>query len=64
MFWGAFSWHRRTSLIALLGDPNSTRGGVTGSVILECLKAHLETVAEPGSIFIQDNAPVHMSHLV
>ncbi|KAK7219081.1 hypothetical protein V2G26_007084 [Clonostachys chloroleuca] len=33
MFWGAFGWNIRISLVPLLGDPDSVRGGVTGRVI-------------------------------
>ena len=64
MFWGAFAYRRRTSLVALLGDPDSARGGVTGRCILDCLQENLPTIAEPGYIFIQDNAPTHRARIV
>ncbi|KAM4063611.1 DDE superfamily endonuclease [Hirsutella rhossiliensis] len=64
MFWGAFCYHTRTSLIALPGDPAAARGGVTGRVIQVCLEETLPTILEPGYTFIQDNAPVHTSRAV
>lgn len=64
MFWGAFSWYNRTALVPLLGDPDSARGGVTGRVIQACLQENLPTIASPGSIFIQDNAPTHTARIV
>lgn len=59
MFWAAFSYYRRTSLYPLDGDPEAQRNGVTGRVILATLREALPTICEPGSIFIQDNAPTH-----
>lgn len=64
MFWAAFSFTRRTALVALHGDPDSKRGGVTSRQILACLQENLPTVCEPGSIFIQDNASTHMARIV
>lgn len=64
MFWAAFSFGRRTSLAPLLGDPDSKRGGVTGRVIRDCLQEQLPTICEPGSIFLQDNAPTHTARIV
>lgn len=64
MFWGAFSFGMRTSLVPLMGDPNSPRGGVSARVILECLQESLPTIAEPGVVFLQDNAPTHTARIV
>jgi transposase len=64
MFWGAFCGSNRTSLTPLLGDPNSARGGVTARRILQCLQENLPTIAEPGLVFMQDNAPTHKAHIV
>jgi hypothetical protein len=64
MFWGGFAFNRRTSLTPLLGDPDSKGGGVTGRRILECLQETLPTIAEPGYIFAQDNAPTHTARIV
>lgn len=64
MFWGAFAYRRRTSLVPLLGDPDLARGGITGRCILDCLQENLPIIAEPGYIFIQDNAPTHRARIV
>lgn len=48
----------------MVGDPESTRGGVTGRVVLDCLQQNLPRICEPGSIFIQGNAPTHTARLV
>ena len=64
MFWGAFAWSIRTQLFELVGDPLSDRKGVTGANIRETLESALPTIAQPGMQFIQDNAPVHKSHVV
>lgn len=64
MFWAGFGWGIRTSLVPLLGDPDSPRGGVTGRVIQACLEENLPTIASPGSKFIQDNAPTHTARVV
>lgn len=64
MFWGAFGASARTTLNVLLGDPESQRGGVTARVILTTLRSELPTILAPGSIFMQDNAPVHTARLV
>ena len=64
MFWGAFAWGIRTHLLELIGDPLSDRKGVTGANIRETLELDLPTIAQPNMAFIQDNAPVHKSHVV
>jgi transposase len=64
MFWGAFGWNIRTSLVPLLGDPDSARGGITGRVIRDCLEENLPTIASPRSIFMQDNASTHTARVV
>lgn len=64
MFWAGFAAGRRTSLVALQGDPSAKRGGVTSRQILECLQENLPTIAEPGYFFIQDNAPTHKAKIV
>src|SRR6187551_3233422 len=56
MFWGAFSFFRKSPLVPPYGHPDSPRGGVNAQRILETLKAQLPEVCDPGSIFIQDNA--------
>ena len=64
MFWAAFSYTRRTTLVALHGDNDSHRGGVTSRQILACLQENLPTICEPGSIFMQDNASTHKARIV
>jgi DDE superfamily endonuclease len=66
MFWASFSGStRRTGLIPLYGDPNSPRGGVNRFVILDLYRRILPTLlADPRSIFQQDNAPSHTAHIV
>lgn len=64
MFWAGFACGMRTNLVALPGDPNSKRGGVTSRQILACLQENLPTIAEPGYFFIQDNAPTHTARIV
>lgn len=64
MFWGAISFDNRTSLYPLVGDPESKRGGISSRTILACLQEQLPTIAEPGLIFAQDNAPTHTAYRV
>jgi transposase len=64
MFWAAFRGEERTGLVALDGDPESARGGVTGRVIVEVYKAFLPTIVRPGDIFMHDGASVHTAHIV
>jgi len=64
MFWAAFNERHGTSLVPMLGDPESARGGVTGRVVREVLEENLPTICEPGSIFAQDNASTHTARVV
>jgi len=64
MFWAAFNARHGTSLVPLMGDLESARGGVTGRVIRDCLEENLPTICEPGSIFAQDNASTHTARIV
>jgi transposase len=64
MFWGAFSCNHRSPLTALIGDPTSTRGGVTSHVILDCLKQNLPAIAQPHTIFVHDNASTFTAGIV
>jgi transposase len=64
MFWAAFSFGIRTSLAPMFGDPLSPKGGVSSRIILQTLQEYLPTIYEPGSIFIQDNAPTYSCKLV
>jgi transposase len=64
MFWGCFSWGRRTDLVVMAGDPDSPRGGVTTKRYIGVLEEYLPTILEPNSIFMQDNASIHNAHIV
>src|SRR6266566_653585 len=64
MFWGAFCMGKHTSLWPMLGNPESTNGSVTRRVVLNALQENLPTICEPGSVFIQDNASTHTTHMV
>lgn len=59
MFWAAFGDTMRTSLVTMQGDPAAPRGGVTARVYLQTLKDNLESVLQPGDIFMQDGAGIH-----
>lgn len=64
MFWAAFSWGRRIDLVAMEGDPESKKGGVTARRYIEVLEEYLPTILEPDSIFMHDNTPIHNAHKV
>lgn len=64
MFWAAFGEDIRTDLVPLSGDPNSSRGGVTGRRIRELYAAVLPQILTENSIFMHDNAPVHTARIV
>ncbi len=59
MFWAAFTWDKRTDLVAMDGDPTSKRGGVTARAYCAVLDEHLPTVLDADSIFMHDNARIH-----
>lgn len=54
----------RSALTPLQGDPLSKKGGVSGNTIRALYEDVLPTVCEPGSIFLQDNAPTHTARVV
>lgn len=64
MFWAAFSYGIRTDLVAMDGDNDSARGGVTARVYREVLDEHLRTVISDDSIFMHDNAPIHTAGII
>ena len=51
MFWAAFGFGARTELVAMQGDPQAERGGVTARVYKEVLNQHLPPILQFGSIF-------------
>lgn len=64
MFWAAFGYGLRTSLVPMDGDPTARRGGVTARVYHEVLRQHLLPILGFGAIFMHDNAPIHTAHLI
>lgn len=64
MFWAAFGYNRRTGLLPLDGDPQSTRGGVTAWIIRGVYEAFLPEILQPGDIFMHDGASVHRAFIV
>ncbi|KAL3705212.1 hypothetical protein TMatcc_008884 [Talaromyces marneffei ATCC 18224] len=63
MFWAAFRYNMRTSLVPLTSD-GSSRGGITATVIRQTYMNQLPELLENGDIFMQDNAPVHTAHII
>jgi transposase len=64
MFWAAFGYGLRTSLVPMDGDPTARRGGVTARVYREVLNQHLLPTLHFGTIFMHDNAPIHTAHII
>lgn len=67
MFWAAFSGcGRRSGLIPLFGNPDSPRGGINRTVILNLYQSVLPVLLNgvDDTIFQQDNAPVHTARCV
>ena len=64
MFWATFGYGVRSALVPMDGDPNSARGGVTARVYRQVLDEHLLGILQFGSIFMQDNAPIHTAHII
>lgn len=64
MFWGAFRFGFRSFLVALDGDPDAKRGGVTARVYRDLLEEYLPTCLEDDTIFMQDNASVHTAGII
>jgi hypothetical protein len=64
MVWGAIWGSSRSDIIFLERDPTSKHNGYSGRSYLAILEEALPTIWEPGLIFMQDNAPIHASHLV
>jgi transposase len=64
MFWAAFRYNTRTSLVPLSSDGSSRGGGITATVIRQIYMDRLPELLENGDIFMQDNAPVHTAHII
>ena len=64
MFWAAFGFGVRTTLVALKGDPAAQKKGVTAKVYKAVLDEHLPPILRYGAIFMHDNAPIHTAHII
>lgn len=64
MFWAAFGYGLRTTLVLMNGDPASARGGVTARVYKEVLSQYLPPILGNFAIFIHDNAPIHTVYII
>ena len=64
MFWAAFGFGVRTTLVPTEGDPTSLRTGVTARVYKAVLDEHLPPVLRYGAIFMHDNAPQFIRHIL
>lgn len=64
MFWGALGYGRRTSLVALFGDPESKKSGVNAKVVRQVYEEQLPNILHEDSYFVQHNALVHKALLV
>lgn len=65
MFFAAFSLTSSSELVPLEGDPLARRHGVTGRIILECLKEHLPEIPDPDGITFQhDNGSTFRAKIV
>jgi transposase len=64
MFYGGFSIDRLSELVPLDGDPLAKRGGVTGRIILACLRQQLPAVLEEGMTLQHDNGPTYRARIV
>ena len=64
MFWGAFRYGMRSFLVALDGDPEAKKGGVTAKVYLQLIDEYLLGYLDDDFIFMQDNASVHTARIV
>ena len=64
MFWASFGFGIRTNLVVMKGDPDALRGGVTARRYIEVLEEYLPTILDSDSIFMQDNASIHIAYIV
>ena len=60
MVWAAFQGSQRFTLVFCKKDPESKRGGVSGRKYLELLQTHFPELIDNNTIFMQDNAPIHI----
>jgi transposase len=68
MVWACIWWKddmvRKSDLVIMERDPESKRNGYTAQSYIDVLDDQMLRCWEPGLIFMQDNAPIHTSHIV
>lgn len=64
MFWGAISYNSRSNIVPCFADLQEESRGFTGQDYMEVLEEYLPTILDFGSIFMQDNAPIHSARKV
>ena len=64
MFYSGFSIDRLLELVPLNGDPLAKRRGITGRIILACLRQQLPAVLEEGMTLQHDNGPTYRARIV
>jgi transposase len=64
MFWAGFGYNKRSELVAIRGDPEAPRGGVTARRYIDILEEHLESILSNDSLFMHDNARIHQAIIV
>ena len=60
MVWAAFYGSRWSALVFCEKDPEAKQGGVTGRKYLKLLQEYLPPLMETDTVFMQDNAPIHI----
>lgn len=64
MFWAVFGHGVHSKLVAVNGDPEATRGGVTACVYRSVLAEYLPIVMDADSIFMHDNVKIHQAYTI
>ena len=64
MVWAAFWGKGRSDLVKLSKDFAAKKMGYSANSYVEVLEDNLKSIWEPGLIFMQDNAPIHMAKKV
>ena len=65
MVWACFGDDgRKSDLVFMPDDPDSKRGEITSAVYLEVIEEQLPTLWEPSLIFMQNDASIHIAHII
>ena len=64
MFWAAFGFKCKSNLVVIEGDKDAKRRAIIIKVYIKVLREYLPTILEYNSIFMQDNAPIHIAYKV